>query len=228
MIEMAVFDMAGTVINEHNIVYKTLHQSLKEAGVDVDYETVLLNGAGKEKKQALIDILKILSANYDLAFVDRCYRRFREMLSHAYLHNEISQQPGADETFAFLQEKGIRIVLNTGYDRSTAEDLIDRLDWRIGESFDFLVTASDVFASRPAPEMIQLAMSHFMIKHPYFVIKVGDSIIDIEEGRNADCRYVIGITTGAHTREQLSRAKPTHIIDRLTELRKIVNDCSSE
>lgn len=225
MIEMVVFDMAGTVIDEHNIVYKTLHQSLLNAGVVVDYETVLLHGAGKEKKQALIDILKLLNGSYDLALTDQCYRNFRESLATAYLENDISAQPGAEEIFEFLHEKGIVVVLNTGYDRATAEHLIDKLQWRVGEHIDYLVTASDVFASRPSPEMIQLAMQQFRIRHAYFAIKVGDSIVDIEEGRNGDCRYVIGITTGAHTREQLMQAEPTHIIDHLTELRKIVDDC---
>ncbi|AXY72597.1 hypothetical protein D3H65_00785 [Paraflavitalea soli] len=54
------------------------------------------------------------------------------------------------------------------------------------------------------------------------VVKVGDSIIDIEEGRNAGCRFSIGITTGAHTRSQLQSARPDHILGDLMELLPVI------
>ncbi|MEL4881718.1 hypothetical protein AAEH85_22465, partial [Shewanella algae] len=49
--------MAGTTIDEDNVVYKTLHQSILEVNIDVTLENVLLHGAGKEKKEAIKDIL---------------------------------------------------------------------------------------------------------------------------------------------------------------------------
>jgi phosphoglycolate phosphatase-like HAD superfamily hydrolase len=66
--------------------------------------------------------------------------------------------------------------------------------------------------------MIQLAFQKFQLANGNETIKVGDSIIDIEEGRNAGCRLCIGITTGAHTREQLQTAQPDAIIDNLLQI----------
>jgi phosphoglycolate phosphatase-like HAD superfamily hydrolase len=63
-----------------------------------------------------------------------------------------------------------------------------------------------------------MAMTRFGIEKAADVAKVGDSIIDIEEGKNAGCSLTIGITTGAHTFEQLQQAKPDHIINNLLEL----------
>jgi phosphoglycolate phosphatase-like HAD superfamily hydrolase len=54
------------------------------------------------------------------------------------------------------------------------------------------------------------------------VVKVGDSIIDIEEGRCANCGWVVGITTGAHTRGQLESAKPDAVIDSVGELLSLI------
>ena len=54
------------------------------------------------------------------------------------------------------------------------------------------------------------------------VAKVGDSIIDIEEGKNAGCALSIGITTGAHSFEQLQTAMPNFIIDNLLQLKDLV------
>ena len=92
------------------------------------------------------------------------------------------------------------------------------MGWKESIDYDALITASDVSNSRPAPDMIQLAYRKFQLTNGNETIKVGDSIIDIEEGRNAGCRLCIGITTGAHTREQLLSAHPDAIIDHLLQL----------
>jgi phosphoglycolate phosphatase-like HAD superfamily hydrolase len=71
--------------------------------------------------------------------------------------------------------------------------------------------------------MIWFAMKHFGITDGREVAKVGDSIIDIEEGRNAGCLLNVGITTGAHTLQQLQSANPEGIIDNLLELLPLVD-----
>jgi phosphoglycolate phosphatase-like HAD superfamily hydrolase len=55
------------------------------------------------------------------------------------------------------------------------------------------------------------------------VIKVGDSKIDIEEGKNANCLFTIGVTTGAQTRQQLLEANPDYIMDDLNDLITLLN-----
>jgi beta-phosphoglucomutase-like phosphatase (HAD superfamily) len=68
--------------------------------------------------------------------------------------------------------------------------------------------ASDVPRNRPFPDMIWHAMQEFDITDARQVVKVGDSEIDIEEGKNAGCEINIGITTGAQTRQQLEAPRP--------------------
>ncbi len=80
MLEMFVFDMAGTVVDENNVVYKTLHRAVAEAGHEVSWETVLLLGAGKEKLQTAIR---------------RIFDRFQILLKAAYADLEVRPQPGS-------------------------------------------------------------------------------------------------------------------------------------
>ena len=54
------------------------------------------------------------------------------------------------------------------------------------------------------------------------MVKIGDSCIDIEEGKNAGCLLNIGITTGAQTEIQLMEAKPDYIVHSLTEILEIL------
>ena len=50
MFELVIFDMAGTAINENNIVYKAIQSSMKEFKIEVSLEKVLELAGGKEKK----------------------------------------------------------------------------------------------------------------------------------------------------------------------------------
>ena len=65
-------------------------------------------------------------------------------------------------------------------------------------------------------------MKQFLITDASTVVKVGDSIIDIEEGKNAGCGLNVGITTGPYTHEQLASARPDFIINNLMELLPLI------
>ncbi|HEX9511939.1 MAG TPA: HAD-IA family hydrolase [Puia sp.] len=223
MIKMVVFDMAGTTVNENMVVYKTLQKAINEAGFDFSLEQVLAVGAGQEKLSAIKDVLRVYAQRDDDKLADSIYQNFIVLLEKAYDTLEILSQDHAKETFEALKQRDILVVLNTGYNQKTAQSLVEKLGWKKGVEFDGLVTATDVLHNRPKPDMILLAMDQFDIRDAGEVVKVGDSIIDIEEGRNAGCGLSIGITTGAHTPEQLESAKPDYVIDDLLELLPIVD-----
>lgn len=224
-LSLIVFDMAGTTVNEDNVVYKTLRDAVNEQGHDFTLETVLSIGGGQEKSQAIKDLLR--TANLEKAVLekqaDKAYQYFLRALKEAYRDLEVTAYEGVEPLFAFLREKGVKIALNTGYNRLTAESLIAKLNWREGREFDLLVTADDVSRSRPAPDMIVYAMKKLGVDDPRQVAKVGDTAIDIEEGKNAGCGLTVGVTTGAQTVEQLRTASPDLIIDSLIEIRDSVS-----
>jgi phosphonatase-like hydrolase len=226
MIKMVVFDMAGTTVNENNVVYKTLQSAINEAAFDFSLEEVLEAGAGKEKLEAIRSILALRQVeNEHLA--GQIFTRFLKLLDTAYQTLDIFEQDNATALFRMLKENEILVVLNTGYNRETAESLVQKIGWKKGIDYDLLVTASDVSKNRPEPDMILLAMEQFGIENAGSVIKIGDSAVDIMEGRNAGCRINIGITTGAQTYEQLQTAQPAYIIDNLIDLMPIIKQENS-
>jgi phosphonatase-like hydrolase len=226
MIKMVVFDMAGTTVNENNVVYKTLQSAINEAAFDFSLEEVLEAGAGKEKLEAIRSILALRQVeNEQLA--GQIFTRFLKLLDTAYQTLDVFEQDNATALFRMLKENEILVVLNTGYNKETAESLVQKIGWKKGIDYDLLVTASDVSKNRPEPDMILLAMKHFGIMDARTVIKIGDSAVDIMEGRNAGCRINIGITTGAQTYEQLQTAQPAYIIDNLIDLMPIIKQENS-
>lgn len=225
-IRMVVFDMAGTTVNEDNLVYKTLQTSINATGFEFSLNQVLEQGAGKEKKEAIRSILSHFSNTHDEGLVTQIYDHFIIALTEAYDTADILPQPNATHLFLALKERKIITILNTGYDRKTACSILEKLNWKIGIEFDALVTASDVSRNRPDPDMIEFAMQAFNVKDSLEVAKVGDSIVDINEGQNAGCGLSIGITTGAHTASQLKTANPHAVINNLIDLLPVIDSYS--
>ena len=219
---MVVFDMAGTTVDEDNVVYKTLQHSINKAGYEFTLEQVLITGAGKEKLKAIRDIIALSGAVPHEQLSNKIYAAFIDQLRTAYDTMELKPQPEAETTFKSLRDKNILVILNTGYDETTAINILEKLRWETGNQIDGIITASDVMHNRPEPDMILLAMEKFGIEDAREVAKVGDSIIDIEEGKNAGCSLSIGITTGAHSYAQLQSAHPDNIINHLSELLPLI------
>ncbi|MGB3799008.1 MAG: phosphonatase-like hydrolase [Lewinella sp.] len=215
-LRLFVFDMAGTTVNEDNVVYKTLLATLREAGYELELGLVLEEGAGKEKRQAIRDLLHRLGAPDEAA--DELYARFRERLGSAYTNLAVTPFPGASDLIGRLRKRGVVVGLNTGYDRATAERLLGKMAWQPGQHYDYLVTADDVTEGRPAPDMIHRLMELADVRVPTFVGKAGDSGIDIDEGKRAGCGLTVGVTTGAQSRDQLTAAGADLVVDDLAAL----------
>jgi phosphonatase-like hydrolase len=222
-IKMVVFDLAGTVINEKNLVYHTIYNVLVNAGYDVSHDTVLSVGAGKEKFQAISDILQFEKVVISLEELSYLYHKFLSALLISYEKMPVEGFPYAEELFTLLHRHQVLVVLNTGYNRSTAALLLEKVKWKIGLHYDLLVTSSEVNNGRPAPDMILKAMNMLGLKDADKVVKIGDSCADILEGHAAHCGVVVGITTGAQQRDELKKTKPHYIIDSLYEIPDLLN-----
>ena len=230
-IKLCVFDMAGTTVNEDNLVYKTVRDSinhvLKERGQSdkqVSLDLCLEYGAGKEKNKAIYDILNTLglSGSEVESLTDIAFVTFKQSLEIAYSKDTLSEFEGMSELFEQLKASGRNVVLNTGYDTKTANKILTILGWSVGNQIDALVTANDVDNGRPAPDMITLAMKQFNIENSQQVLKVGDSGIDIEEGKNAECGLVLGVLSGAQNEQQLVKYEPDAVLSKLTELKALI------
>ena len=230
-IKLCVFDMAGTTVNEDNLVYKTvrdsINQSLRSANhsdKQVNLDLCLEYGAGKEKSKAIYDILNTLEfSDAEIeSLTSTAFATFKDSLATAYNQDTLAEFEGMSDLFEQLKNNGRHVVLNTGYDSKTANKILTILGWSVGSQVDALVTADDVDNGRPAPDMITLAMKQFNIEDSQLVLKAGDSGIDIEEGQNAGCGLVVGVLSGAQNEQQLAKYQPDVILNKLTDLHELI------
>jgi phosphonatase-like hydrolase len=100
--------------------------------------------------------------------------------------------------------------------------LLDRLGWQKANLIDASVTSDEVPRGRPYPDMIFRAMELTGVRDARAVAKVGDTASDLQEGNAAGCSLVIGVTTGAFSREQLLKEKHTHLVSSLLDIPEII------
>jgi len=100
--------------------------------------------------------------------------------------------PGVLETVAELRERGIAIGSTTGYFREAAM-VVRKAAADAGYVPDASYIPEDVSAGRPHPWMIFRIMEDLKVSPPATVVKIGDTIPDVDEARNAGV-WSIGIT----------------------------------
>lgn len=98
---------------------------------------------------------------------------------------------GVVETIAALRARGLKIGSCTGYSRAMM-DVLAPIAAQAGYAPDCIVTPNDVPYGRPTPFMIYANALRLGIYPLQAIVKIGDTAIDIEEGRNAGC-WTVGL-----------------------------------
>jgi phosphonatase-like hydrolase len=225
-IQLVVFDIAGTTVRDKGNVADSFIMAFRHFGFEMPREDVK-KVMGFRKIDAIRRLLDkfypgTVESSPDL--VDDIHRRFIDNMIAFYENDEeLEPLPYAEAVFSALKQHGIKIALNTGFTRAVTDTLLQRLHWDNGyDLIDKSICSDEVEHGRPSPDMINTLIGQLGISSSSAVLKVGDTEVDVEEGRNAGCGIVVGITTGAYTREQLKPSHPDHIIDGLQELMSII------
>ena len=125
------------------------------------------------------------------ADVEAIFREFMPMqLDVLDQHSRLI--PGLLECVEELYRRGMKIGGTTGYFRAAA-DRVRAAAAAQGYAPEFSFCPEDVAAGRPAPWMIFRNMEAAGVFPPATVVKVGDTVPDIEEGRNAGV-WSIGVS----------------------------------
>jgi len=219
-IDLMVYDMAGTVVQEGGVVYKTLQSAMQSDGLVVsDAEMHSWHGA---KKEAVIEHFAAQAGTPASEIEERVVRignAFIGAIDEAYF-GEASPIDYVDIGLVGylkqLRATGIKISFDTGYPENIQEGLIKALNF--GPVLDAYVSSYQVPEGRPFPYMIHHLMQKTNTMDVKRVCKVGDSCRDIEEGLNAGCGLVVGVLSGADSFEELSRAGAHVVCERVTDL----------
>jgi len=146
-----------------------------------------------------------------------------EMVRFYTTSPEVEALPGAEDLFIYLKEKGINVALNSGFPRLIVDAIVDRMQWIEKGYIDYVIASDEVEKGRPFPDMIHQLMKMASVENTKEVIKVGDTMVDVQEGRMTGCGLVVSVTTGAYSKEQLIQYNPDYIISSLAELKNLID-----
>lgn len=104
--------------------------------------------------------------------------------------------PGLLDCVAWLRARGVRLATTTGYFRAAAE-YVWQAGVQQGYAPDCNLCVADVPEGRPAPYMMWRAMEALNVYPAAAVVKVGDTVPDVGEGRNAGAWTVGVVATGS-------------------------------
>jgi phosphonoacetaldehyde hydrolase len=128
--------------------------------------------------------------------------------------------PGLLETVTALRGRGIKIGSSTGYTHPMMEKLVPAARQR-GYAPDAVVCSSDVPAGRPYPWMAFLNAVRLEAYPLEAIVKIGDTVSDIEEGLNAGM-WTIGLSQSGNElglrEEEVVRLDPAVLEGRLKEI----------
>jgi len=222
MIELVVFDLAGTTVYDGDAVNASFRATLAAWGIDAD-PAVVNTVMGLPKPQAIRILLERFGrprgVTPSAAQIDAIHADFTSRMRNYYATDPVVREiSGASDVFTDLRRAGVKVALNTGFFRPIAEVLLARLGWTAPAVIDADVTSDEVPRGRPHPDMIQHLMKRLGAADVRRVAKVGDTRADLEEGSNAGCGLVIGVTTGSYSREQLQACPHTHIVGSVAEV----------
>jgi phosphonatase-like hydrolase len=224
-VQLVVFDIAGTTVRDNGSVADAFLSAFRDFGFTMpvgDIKKVM----GFRKMDAIALLLEKFAPDVkdDDFLIDRIHTRFIDKMIEFYRNDEtLAPFPHAEPIFSALKAQGIKVALNTGFTRSITDTILHRLRWdERSPLIDRVICSDEVVHGRPHPDMIKTLMDDLSIVSPEGVLKVGDTEVDVEEGRNAACGTVVSVTTGAYTRDQLASYGPDFIIDDLKELLPII------
>lgn len=219
--DLIVFDLAGTTVRDNRDVHRTLQKAMKSFDVEVsldDANSVM----GIPKPVAIRQLLEIrYSGPREISeeWIDEIHHEFvAEMIRFYREDASVGEKEGVSQTFDELRKMGLKIFVDTGFDRPITSPLLERLGWKTKGLIDGSVTSDEVPNGRPHPDLIFEAMRQAGVSDVRRVVKVGDTASDIQEGKSAGCGLVVGVTSGAFSREKLNEEKPDFLIAQVPEI----------
>ena len=203
--EAVIFDWAGTTVDYGCFapvqafmeifraygIEPTMEETRKPMGMlkwDHIKTMLQMERIGKEFR-------RIHGRDFTDADVDAMHSRFQEMLL-GILDRFSDPKDYVAETVETLRRKGIRIGSTTGY-TDVMMEIVAREAAKRGYEPDCWFSPDSVHhMGRPYPYMIFRNMEMLRVASVKNVIKVGDTISDIKEGRNAGV-FTVGIVEGS-------------------------------
>ena len=197
MIKIAILDFDGTLGDTTALIVRTTQAAIRELGLPErsDEQCAAMIGL------RLVEIPPVLFPEHE---VDR------ELYAATYrrIFNEFNTEGAGElyqhvmETLKELKRRGIILTIASSRSNASLTEYINNLG--LASTITYILGANDVKEGKPNPEAVLKTLEAHGIPADE-AIMVGDTVFDIEMGRNAGVK-TCGVTYGNGSRESLCNA----------------------
>ena len=199
-IKAVVLDWAGTTVDYGSVAPAVVFvEAFKHAGVDITMSEARgpMGMSKKDHIRAIMHVPRVISAWTDVhgrapreEDVERVYAQFTAMQMRV-LTEYADLIPGTLDAMSYFRRRGIRVGSCSGYTRAMMDVLVPAAA-HLGFQPDAVVAGDEVPAGRPAPWMALENAKQLGVYPMEAIVKIGDTIADMEEGLNAGM-WTIGL-----------------------------------
>jgi len=192
MIKACIFDLGGTIVDRYSLTsLLSLRKLFINRGINLNND-LLLKGVGMNNQKHILNILN------DKTILKKWFNRYKDYPDEydvkvlldefnreqcGYSETIIDILPETRECIDYLGFNYIKTGCTTRFDKENMKAIQNKLE-RNDIYLDSYVSSE---GNKPCPFMIQENMKRLGISNPKEVLKIDDSTLGIEEGKNAGC-----------------------------------------
>lgn len=213
MIKAVLFDFDGTLADTLPLYVKAYDTALKKIGFQFNTEKISRT-CFNNKEDKICLALGVPDKIKD--FTNAYFSAAKSMFKEIELFDD------SITTLQFLKKKGIKNVIITFAYKWYIDSVLKEKN--LQGYFDLIISADDVKNSKPDPEAV-LKTQKLLNLNTDEMIVVGDAKNDILMGKNARVKTVLFSPKNYslyYDKEDLYNTRPDHIINRISELNKII------
>lgn len=211
-IHTVVLDMAGTTVRDGGLVLGAFTRAWERAGAPERFSEAMAHVIAT-MGQSKIDVFRAL---VDEDAAQALNAAFEQAVIELVGDGIVEAIPGAEEAIRALQAEGRKVVLTTGFSRETVDLILGTLGWQ--GLADDTITPAEAGRGRPAPDMPLVALLRTGAPSTAALAVIGDTVADVETGRNAGAGLVAAVLTGGHVSTEALRAVTDHVLGSVAEL----------
>ncbi len=205
--DVLILDVDGTLIDTISFIESTYFQVLKEQNIRITKkrfrEFVTLPA---------IEVFANLAPNHDgKVLMDQLSKNQLSIL------HTVLAIPGALDSLTKFKKKGGMIATVTSRTKHTGIELLKQTN--LYDLIDYKIFRDDITHPKPHPESLTKTLKYFG-KQKDSAVMVGDSIVDIEAGKNAGVK-TIGVLTG-FDKKILKESNPDLLIKDISLLHQYI------
>jgi HAD superfamily hydrolase (TIGR01509 family) len=212
---IAVLDVDGTLVDSNYQHALAWYRALRSLGETVPvWRLHRLIGMGGDQV-----ILSLGGEELEERIGEEARKRQGEEVDA--LIGEVAPLPGARDLLLAIKERGHRLVLASSGQPRHVDIAVDLLDAR--DIADAITSSEDAEATKPAPDLLQVALQKLGAGQDSASVLVGDSVWDVEAAKNAGMP-AIAVRSGGFGDDELVGAGAIAVYDTPRDLAEALDD----